>query len=103
MKNQFKQYNDQAERQRGQFNAQTQNQFNIYQSQLMGQALSGVSTNITSGMDAITHNLNYRQIKAEAQKENEINRYMSIYESSQDNSLLRANALKKLRELGITI
>lgn len=103
MKNQFKQYNDQAERQRGQFNAQTQNQFNIYQSQLMGQALSGVATNITSGMDAITHNLNYRQVKAEAQKESEIDRYWSIYANKDIGADDKAIAIRELRKRGVTI
>lgn len=103
MKNQFKQYNDQAERQRGQFNAQTQNQFNIYQSQLMGQALSGVATNITSGMDAITHNLNYRQVKAEAQKESEIDRYWSIYANKDISADDKAIAIRELRKRGVTI
>ena len=55
--NTFKQYNDQAERQRDQFNVQTQNQHEQQKAGIISAALSGVSQSINAGAQSIIDNM----------------------------------------------
>ena len=103
--NQFIQGYDQAERQRGQFNAQTLNQDSVYKSQLVSGAISGIMQNLTTGANAIVNNMNYQQVKQDVQGQSEIERYMDIYQTAvqaQDISAAN-NAKAKLKQLGVNI
>lgn len=106
IENQFKAQRHQSEQQRGQFNAQTENQFNIYKNQVMSNAMSGISTNVTSGIQSIINNMNYKDVKdsAEIDKANQgkLDTYIRLKTSGDPQSMATATKMEaELRKLGL--
>lgn len=106
IENQFKAQRYQTENQRGQFNAQAQNQFSIYKNQSLSNAMSGISTNVTSGLQSIVDNMSVKDARDTAAKDKLMNYKLALYTSlmSSDNIESQAKAMEmedELRKYGL--
>lgn len=105
LKAQTDQFNQQLRFQQGATNAGIYNQHQLYKNQIMSEALSGISTNLTSGLDAIAQNINYEETRREAYKEKEKDRLYSIYNAaiSSGNPESIKKARKSLLDYGLPV